>query len=149
MDTPSTHAAAPNGAFPKSDFLAWLDETTTLALVSASDDRHYAFCLEFGIAGSGSTKDAAISDAKNLLMGYLMASFSEGRSYRDSKKRPPKRIRLQSWYLKVRVKLLRGIKTSPAERGTHVGRGRPALGSRLEGLISVPTTDRDLHHVAH
>lgn len=121
-------------AFSEDEFLAWLDEDSTTALISESHDRSYAYCFEFGIAGSGATKEEAVDDAVNLLMRYLVLSFSEGRPYRDSKKSPPKRVRLRSWYLVARTKLLRRIK--------------PSL-SRLGGLTSVPTTNRDMHRLAH
>jgi hypothetical protein len=120
-------------AFSEADFLGWLDETSTPALISTGHDQYYALCVEFGIAGSGATKDEAIEDAVNLLMRYLAVSYSEGRSYRDSKKAPPARVRLRSWYLLGRRKLLRGV--------------RPKL-SRLGWLISVPI-DRDTRRLAH
>lgn len=134
MDAPNTPASAERHAFSEAYFLEWLDEMSTPALISADHDRYYAFCVDFGIAGSGTTKDEAIKDATDLLVRYLVVSFSEGRPYRYSKKSPPMRIRLRSWYLKARTKFLRRI--------------RPSL-SRLGGLISVPTTDRDSHRLAH
>lgn len=115
-------------------FLAWLDETSTRALISEDHGRYYAHCFEFGIAGSGATKDEAIKDATDLLVRYLVVSFSEGRSYRETKKSPPVWIRLKSWYLVARTKLLRGI--------------RPSL-SRLGWLISVPTTNPETQRLAH
>jgi hypothetical protein len=134
MDAPNLPAHAERSVLSEAAFLNWLDEMSTPALISMSHDRYYAFCVEFGISGSGATKDEAISDARGLLMGYLAVSFSEGRSYRDSKKSPPKRIRLQSWYLLARTKFLRQLK--------------PSL-SGLGWLISVPTTDHDTHRLAH
>ena len=134
MDASSSPAATERNVFSESDFLDWLGETSTPALISTSHGRYYAFCVEFGIAGSGSTEDAAVGEATSLLMRYLVASFSEGRSYRDSKKSPPRWIRLRSWYLIARTRLSRRVK--------------PPL-SRIGGLISVPTTDRDLHRLAH
>lgn len=134
MDACDTPVTAERTAFSEADFLDWLGEASTPALISTNHDHFYAFCVEFGIAGSGSTKDDAIEDAKNLLARYLLVSFSEGRPYRDTKKSPPKRIRLQSWYLIVRSKIFRRI--------------RPSL-SRLGWLISVPTADRDTHRLAH
>jgi hypothetical protein len=128
-----SQAKAERQAFPGDEFLAWLDEDSTTALISESHGQYYAYCVEFGIAGSGSTKEAAVDDAVNLLMRYLAVSFSEGRPYRDSKKSPPVRLRLRSWYLLVRAKLLRGIKPL----------------SRLGWLISVPTTNRDSQRLAH
>jgi hypothetical protein len=134
MNARNTPAPAERQAFPEDKFLAWLDEDSTTALISESHDRYYAYCFEFGIAGSGPTKEEAVEDAVSLLMRYLVVSFSEGRSYRGAKKSPPKRIRLRSWYLVVRAKLLRRI--------------RPSL-SRLGGLISVPTTNRDTQPLIH
>jgi predicted RNase H-like HicB family nuclease len=134
MDAPSTPASAERHTFSEADFLDWLDETSTPALISTSHDRYYAFCVEFGVAGTGATEDEAVRDATSLLMRYLTASFSEGRAYRDSKKSPPLRVRLRSWYLIVRTKFLRHVK--------------PSL-SRLGGLISVPMTDRDTHGLVH
>jgi predicted RNase H-like HicB family nuclease len=134
MDGPNMPAQAKPSVRPGPDFLDWLDEMSTPALISAEHDRYYAFCVEFGIAGSGKTKDEAISDATSLLMRYLAVSFSEGRSYRDSKKSPPWRIRIRSWYLFARTKFLRRLK--------------PPL-SRLGWLISVPTAERDTHRLAH
>ena len=134
MDARQTPADAERKAFSEADFLAWLDEDSTPALVSKDHDRFYAYCVEFGIAGSGRTKDEAVANAVNLMMRYLVLSFCEGRTYRDAKKPPPIRIRIRSWYLVVRTKLLRGIK--------------PPL-SRLGGLISVPTTNRDTRRLAH
>lgn len=119
---------------PKQAFLAWLDETSTRALISEDHGRYYAHCFEFGIAGSGATKDEAIEDATALLVRYLVVSYSEGRSYRETKKSPPVRIRLKSWYLAARTKLLWGI--------------GPSL-SRLGWLISVPTTNPDTQRLAH
>jgi hypothetical protein len=120
-------------AFSDDEFLAWLDEDSTLALVSESHDRYYAYCVEFGIAGSGATREEAIDDAVNLLMRYLAVSFLEGRPYRDAKKPPPKRIRLRSLYLLARKRFLRQIKPL----------------SRLGGLTSVPTTKLDPQRLAH
>lgn len=134
MDAPNTPAYAERPVLSEKDFLDWLDEMSTPALISISHDRYYAFCVEFGISGSGATKDEAIDDATGLLMRYLAVSCSEGRSYRDSKKSPPKGIRLRSWYLLARTKFLRRLK--------------PSL-SRLGWLISVPTTDHDTHRLAH
>lgn len=114
------------------EFLSWLEENSTTALVSEKHDRYYAYCFEFGIAGSGETEREAVEDAANLLVRYLVTNFSEGRSYRDAKKRPPAQIRLRSWYLLARHKM-RGV--------------RPL--SRLGGLISVPTTSNDAHRLAH
>lgn len=134
MVAPNMPANAERRAVSEADFLAWLDETSTPALISTSHDRYYAFCVEFGISGSGATKDEAVSDAKGLLMRYLVVSFSEGRPYRDSKKSPPARIRIRSWYLFARSKFLR--------------RPKPSL-SHLGWLISVPTTEHDAHRFAH
>lgn len=134
MNASNTPAPAERQAFPEDEFLAWLDEDSTTALISESHDRYYAYCFEFGIAGSGATRQEAVGDAVNLLMRYLVVSFSEGLPYRDAKKSPPKRIRLRSWYLVARTKLLRRI--------------RPSI-SRLGGLISVPTTNRDTQRLAH
>lgn len=131
MDVRETPATADQQAFPEQEFLAWLGEDSTPALVSESHDQFYAYCVEFGIAGSGATKEAAVQDAVNLLMRYLLVSFSEGRSYRESKKRPSARIRLQSWYLIARRKFLRKIKPL----------------SRLGWLTSVPTTNHDSHQL--
>jgi hypothetical protein len=119
-------------AFPEHEFLAWLDEETTTALISEDHDQYYAYCVEFGISGSGSTKEAAVQDAVTLLMSYLVVSFSEGRPYQSAKKRPPTRIRLKSWYLIARRKVLRKIKPL----------------SRLGWLTSVPTTNHDSHRLA-
>lgn len=99
MSAPQTPAPAEREAFPEDQFLAWLDEPTTPALISQSHDQHYAYCVEFGIAGSGATKDEAVENATRLLMGYLIVSFSEGRPYRETKKAPPAKVRLRSWYL--------------------------------------------------
>lgn len=126
-------ATAEQMAFPEDAFLAWLDENSTTALISERHHQFYAHCVEFGIAGSGATREEAVDDAVNLLMRYLVASFSEGRSYRDTKKRPPARLRARSWYLFLRTKLLRGIKPLP----------------RLGWLISVPTNNRDAQRLAH
>lgn len=112
------------------DFLAWLDEMSTPAVISASHGQYYAFCVEFGISGSGATKDEAISDATELLMRYLAVSFSEGRLYRDSKKSPPARIRIRSWYLFARAKFSRRPKPPPSHSGW---------------LISVPMAEHDAH----
>jgi predicted RNase H-like HicB family nuclease len=133
MEASHAPVSAQRDAFSRADFLEWLDETNTPALVSFDHDRYYAFCVEFGVAGSGTSTDEAVRDATELLMKYLAVSFSEGRSYRESKKSPPKQIRLRSWYLVARTKLLRGVK--------------PSL-SRLGGLISVPMTDHDIYHLA-
>lgn len=127
-------AYAERPALSEADFRKWLDETSTSALISKRDKRYYAYCVEFGIAGSGRTKEEAIEDATSLLIRYLAASFIEGRSYRRSKKRPPLGIRLRSWYLLARRKVFRRVK--------------PSL-SRLGWLISVPTTDHDIHRLAH
>jgi hypothetical protein len=124
--------SAKSQAFPEQEFREWLGEESTTALISESHEQVYAYCFEFGITGSGATKDAAIEDAANLLVRYLLVSFSEGRSYRESKKRPPARIRLQSWYLIARRKILRKIKPL----------------SRVEWLTSVPTTNHDSHQLA-
>ncbi len=134
MNARQTPADAERPAFSEVDFLAWLDEERTSVLISEDHGQVYAFCVEFGIAGSGRTKDEAVQNAVDLMMGYLVLSYYEGRSYRDAKKRPPVNVRLRSWYLVVRTKLLRGIK--------------PPL-SRLGGLVSVPTTNRDARHLAH
>jgi hypothetical protein len=134
MDASDTPGAAGRQAFSEADFLDWLDESSTSALISTNHDRFYAFCVDFGIAGSGTTKDEAIEDATNLLMRYLTVSYSEGRPYRESKKSPPARVRLRSWYLVARRKFSRRMK--------------PSL-SRLGWLVSVPTTDRDTHGLAH
>lgn len=133
MNASETPAAAERQAFPDDEFLAWLDEKSTTALISESHDQFYAYCVEFGIAGSGATKEEAVDDAVSLLMRYLIVSFSEGRPYRDAKKSPPIRLRVRSWYLFSRTKLLRGIKPL----------------SRLGWLISVPTTNRDAQRLAH
>lgn len=134
MSARETPVSAERQAFPEDEFLAWLDETSTPLLISESHDRFYAFCVEFGIAGSGATRQDAREDAIQLLMSYLVISFSEGRPYREAKKAPPKRVRLRSWYLVARTKLLRRMK--------------PPL-SRLGWLTSVPTTNRDTRRLAH
>ena len=135
MDAPNTPASAERPAFPEADFREWLDEEGTPALISTSRDQYYAYCVKFGIAGSGKTKDEAIQDVTALLMRYLMVSFLEGRPYRDTKKRPPLGIRLQSWFWKLRLKL-QGIMPPLS----HVGR-----------LISVPTaaSNHDAHPLVH
>lgn len=119
-------------AFSEQKFHSWLDEKTTPVLIFESHNQFYAYCVEFGVSGSGATKEAAKQDAVDLLMRYLLVSFSEGRSYQAAKKRPPARIRLQSWYLFVRRKFLRKIKPL----------------SRLGWLTSVPTTNHDTHRLA-
>jgi predicted RNase H-like HicB family nuclease len=126
-------AAAELPAFPEEDFLTWLGEPSTPALISERHKQYYAYCFEFGIAGSGATRDEAIEDASDLLVRYLVVSFSEGRPYQETKKSPPLLVRLRSWYLVAQTKLLR-IK--------------PSL-SRLGGLISVPTTNHDAQRLAH
>jgi hypothetical protein len=132
MSVRESPVPAEQQAFPEQEFLAWLDEDSTAALISESHDQFYAYCVEFNIAGSGATKDAAVEDAVRLLMRYLVVSFSEGRPYRDTKKSPPARIRLQSWYLIARRRFLRKIKPL----------------SRLGWLTSVPTTNHDSHRLA-
>jgi hypothetical protein len=134
MNARQTPATVERQAFSEDQFLAWLDETTTPALISESHDQFYAYCVEFGVAGSGATEDEALDDAINLLMSYLLVSFSEGRSYRKTKKAPPAKVRLRRWYLLARKRLL--------------GRIRPSL-SRLGGLVSVPTTNRNSQPLAH
>ena len=131
----STRAPAPERerAFPEEGFLAWLDETNTPALISQQREQFYAYCFEFGIAGSGSTREAAIEDATGLLVRYLLVSFSEGRSYKEAKKSPPLRIRFKSWLLLAWGKL------------TSIG---PSL-SKLGRLISIPTTSPDAKRLAH
>jgi hypothetical protein len=129
---PATKAAGKSAS--EAEFLNWLGETSTPALISSKHDRYYAFCVEFGIAGSGRTRDEAVRDAAGLLIRYLVLSYSEGRAYEDSKKAPPRRVRLRSWYFIAHDRLLRLT--------------RPSL-SRLGGLVSVPTTDRDTHLLAH
>ena len=133
MDARNTPATAERVPFSEADFLKWLGEERTPALISTNHERYYAFCVEFGIAGSGATEDEAVRDATDLLMKYLLVSFAEGRPYRESKKSPPTQIRVRSWYLVVRKRFL--------------GRLKPSL-SRLGGLISVPTTDRNWHGLA-
>lgn len=132
MNVRESSVPAEQQAFPEQEFLAWLDEETTTALISESHDQFYAYCVEFGISGSGPTKEAAVQDAVRLPMGYLVVSFSEGRPYRSTKKRPPARIRLQSWYLIARRKFLRKVKPL----------------SRLGWLTSVPTTNHDSRRLA-
>lgn len=129
----SSEIAKKSAVSKEEEFLAWLGEDSTVALISEDHKRCYAYCFEFGIAGSGATKDEAVEDVGKLLMRYLVVSFSEGRSYRDSKKTPPKRIRLRSWYLVAQAKLLRGIEPL----------------SRLGRLISVPTNSPDAQRLAH
>lgn len=132
MNVRASSVPAEQQAFPEQEFLAWLDEESTTALISESRGQFYAYCVEFGISGSGPTKEAALQDAVCLLMRYLIVSFSEDRPYRDTKKPPPARIRLQSWYLIARRKILRKIKPL----------------SRLGWLTSVPTTNHDSHRLA-
>jgi predicted RNase H-like HicB family nuclease len=132
MNVRASSVSAERQAFPEQEFLAWLDEETTTALISESHGQFYAYCVEFGISGSGPTKEEALQDAVSLLMRYLLVSFSEDRPYRDTKKPPPARIRLQSWYLFARRKTLRKIKPL----------------SRLGWLTSVPTTNHDSHRLA-
>ena len=134
MDASNTPANAERQAFPSAEFSAWLDEEYTTALVSEDHGQFYAYCVEFGIAGSGATKEEAVSKVVGLLMRYLVVSYSEGQSYADTKKTPSRGIRLRRSYLTVRTKLL--------------GRVKPPL-SRLGGLISVPMTDRDTHGLVH
>lgn len=131
MNARESPASAERQAFPEQDFLAWLDEDSTTVLISESHDQFYAYCVDFGISGSGLTEEAAVDDAVNLLMLYLDVSFSEGRRYRDTKKSPPPRIRLQAWYLIARRKALRKFKPL----------------SRLGWLTSVPTTNHDSHRL--
>lgn len=135
MDAPDTPASAERPVFSEADFREWLDEEGTPALISTSRDQYYAYCVKFGIAGSGKTKDEAIQDATELLMRYLVVSFLEDRPYRDTKKSPPLGIRLQSWFWELRLKL-QGI--------------TPPL-SHVERLISVPTaaSNHDAFPLAH
>ncbi len=132
MNVRESPASAERQAPPEQGFLAWLDEDSTTALISEGHDQFYAYCVDFGISGSGPTKEAAVEDAVSLLMRYLDASFSEGRRYRDTKKSPPARVRLRAWYLVARRKFLRKIKPL----------------SRLGWLTSVPTTNHDSHRLA-
>jgi len=123
MDAPNTPASAERRAFSATAFHEWLEEDGTPALISVEHDRYYAYCFKFGVAGTGETEGQAVEDVTRLLMRYLEASFVQGCSYKDTKKRPPMTIRLRTWYLEVRTKL-RGIR---------------APLSRMGGLISVPT----------
>jgi len=125
--------AAKSKAFPEEEFLTWLDETSTPALISERHGQFYAYCFEFGIAGSGPTREAAIEDATGLLVRYLVVSFSEGRSYREAKKSPPAGVRFKSSLLLAWSKL------------TRIG---PSL-SKLGRLISIPTTSPDAGRLAH
>jgi hypothetical protein len=134
MNARRTSAEARRTAFSQIDFLAWLDEESTTALISEGHGLVYAYCVEFGIAGSGRNEDEAVKDAVNLMMRYLVLSYCEGRSYRDAKKPPPLSVRLRAWYLVVRAKLSSGLKLPL---------------SHLGGLVLVPTTDRDARHLAH
>lgn len=121
-------------AFSEADFHEWLDEDGTPALISYSHDRYYAHCVKFGLVGSGSSKDEAVNEATNLLVRYLVVSFSEGRSYQDAQKPAPRRIRFWFRYLEARKKV-RGIKPSF---------------SRVGALISVPTVaSPDTQHLVH
>lgn len=136
MDTPQTPASADKGAFSEADFLAWLGESGTPALISERHNRFYAHCYCFGIAGTGHSREEAIEDVTRLLMQYLTAAFSEGCSYEEAKKSPPVSVRLRTWYLKVGAGLLRGIKPL----------------SRVGQLISVPTGSAGGHarrRIAH
>jgi hypothetical protein len=134
VNASQTPANAERKAFPEAEFLNWLDEDTTPALISEGHGQFYAYCVEFGVAGSGATEDEALADAINLLMSYLVISFSEGQTYRKAKKAPPAKVRFRRWYLLARKKSL--------------GRIRPSL-SRLGGLVSVPTTNRNSQPLAH
>jgi hypothetical protein len=133
VNAPQPPAVAERQAFPdEEEFRAWLGEESTTALIFESHGRYHAFCVEFGIAGSGATKEEAVADAAGLLIHYLIVCFSEERSYREAKKAPPFNLRLRSWYLYLRTKV-RGIKPL----------------SRLGWLTSVPTINRDSQRLAH
>lgn len=133
VNAPQTPAAAERQAFPDEEqFRAWLGEESTAALIFESHGRYHAFCVEFGISGSGATQEEAFADATGLLVRYLIVCFSEGRSYREAKKAPPINLRLRSWYLYLRTKI-RGINPF----------------SRLGWLTSVPTINRDSQRLAH
>jgi hypothetical protein len=123
MNAQQTPAAAERRAYAEADFQAWLEDDGTPALISIEHDRYYAYCFKFGVAGTGDSEAQAVEDVKRLLMRYLEASFAQGCSYKDIKKRTPVSIRLRTWYLEVRTKV-RGIR---------------APLSRMGGLISVPT----------
>lgn len=133
VSVPKTSVGSQQTGAREKEFLNWLEEDSTTALVSESHGQYYAFCVEFGIAGSGASKDEAVDEAVKLLMSYLVFSFSEGRPYRETKKSPPILLRLRSWYLFIRARLLRRIKPL----------------SRLGWLITVPTTSHDSGRLAH
>lgn len=133
MGTSEAPAATKPEIPPGEEFLAWLGETSTPALISERHEQFYAYCFELGIAGSGSTREAAIEEATDLLVSYLAVSFSEGRSYEEAKKPPPLQVRVRSWVWVAWGKLLR------------IG---PSL-SRLGRLISVPTTSPNSRRLAH
>lgn len=134
MNARNTPAQAERQVFETDDFLHWLDEFSTPAVISESHDRYFAYCVEFGIAGSGRSKEQAVEEAGALLIRYLVVSFAEGRPYRETKKSPPVKVRARSWYLAVRRRFL--------------GKVKPSL-SRLGWLTEVPTTDRDTRGLVH
>jgi hypothetical protein len=134
MNARRTSVNAERRPFSQANFLAWLDEESTKALISEDHGQYYAYCVEFGISSYGRSKEEAVDKAVDLMMRYLVLSYCEGRSYREAKKAPPLGVRLRSRYLLVREKFLRGIK--------------PPF-SNLGGLILVPTNDRDVRHLAH
>lgn len=133
MSTPEAPAVGRPGISSKEEFLEWVGEASTPALISERHEQFYAYCFEFGIAGSGPTREAAVEEATDLLVSYLAVSFSEGRSYGEAKKPPPFQIRVRSWVWVAWGKLLR------------IG---PSL-SRLGRLISVPTTSPNARRLAH
>jgi hypothetical protein len=92
-----------------SEFRAWLGEDGAQALVSRNHGRYYVHCIHFGIAGTGETQEAAADNVQALLSLYLQASYLSGKSFEESKKPVPAKIRLRLWMRHLRGGILKHI----------------------------------------
>jgi len=90
-------SSAGDKPFSKDDFLAWLPDSghTTIA-IKREHDQWSALFMEFNIAGTGSTAEEALREAKKLFLGYLQYCFMDGRTFAQARRPIPKRLRL--WY---------------------------------------------------
>jgi len=55
--------------------------------VTRDHGQYYACAEDFGIAGMGPTRGAALRDLAGLVDAYLRSYFAEGRSYEDALRR--------------------------------------------------------------
>jgi hypothetical protein len=80
-------------------FALWLDDEFELHVAVKCEHRQwYALLMDFDITGCGASKRAAVENAFELLVPYLLAYHVDGATFAEALRPIPRRLRLRIFF---------------------------------------------------